>query len=272
MADTSEARARLIADYPYFLRVISRVVTGFPQHLRSEGESAAMVALVEAADEYVQNGVSFRQFVSRRIEQRMTDEVRRLSKFGRAHRSGDEVSLDTPLSRDSDDGTRGEQLEALGPSSRDPHSIAVARETIDEASADLDVLPARWRIALTRSTPDAVELLGVTESRVFQLRTAARQLLEGTRPVAADHLAAAVGLPITHRELAVLHLVASGGTNVSIGEGLHISVETVKKHIKHVIEKLHAENRAHAVDIAWLADWWGEPNMGDRRPDDRGTE
>lgn len=231
-----------------------------------------MVALVEAADDYVQNGVPFRQFVSRRIEHRMIDEVRRVSKFGqKAHRSADEVSLDAPLSRDTE-GTRGEQLEALGPSSRDPHSIAVAREMIEEASTGLDVLPARWRIALTRSTPDAVELLGVTESRVFQLRTAARHLLEGTRPIAADHLAAAVGLPITHRELAVLHLVATGGTNVSIGEGLHISVETVKKHIKHVMMKLHAENRAQAVDMAWLADWWGEPNMGDRRAGDRGTE
>lgn len=268
MADTLEARARLIADYPYFLRVISQVVRRFPQHLRSEGESAAMVALVEAADEYVQNGLSFRNFVSRRIEQRMIDEVRRVSKFRReGHRSADEVSLDAPLYRDSDDGTRGEQLEALGPSSRDPHSIAVARETIDEAGAELDVLPERWRIALTRSTPDAIELLGVSETRVRQLRTAALHLLEGRRPIAADDLAAAVGLPITPRELAVLHLVAAGGTNVSIGEGLDISVETVKMHIKHVIEKLHAENRAHAVDIAWLADWWGEPNMGDRRPD-----
>ena len=268
----SEARARLISEYPYFLRVISQVVKQFPQHLRGEGESAAMVALVEAADEYVQNGDSFRQFVSCRIEQRVIDEVRRVSKFDRrAHRSADEVSLDAPLSRDTDEGTRGEQLEALGPSSRDPYSIAVARERIEEASDNFDVLPARWRVALTRSTREAMEVLGVSESRVSQLRHAARQVLEGRLPVAADDLAAAVGLPLSQRELAVLHLVATGGTNVSIGEGLHISAETVKMHIKHVITKLHAENRAQAVDIAWLADWWGEPSMGDRREDDRGT-
>lgn len=53
----------------------------------------------------------------------------------------------------------------------------------------------------------------------------------------------------TDRELAVLELVADGLENAQIGERLHISVETVKSHIRSLLGKLEALNRTHAVAI-----------------------
>ncbi len=45
----------------------------------------------------------------------------------------------------------------------------------------------------------------------------------------------------------MLRLVAAGCTNQQIAEQLIISVGTVKSHVKRVLRKLHANNRAEAA-------------------------
>ena len=55
---------------------------------------------------------------------------------------------------------------------------------------------------------------------------------------------------LTEREVDVLRHVASGNRNRDIGERLFISEETVKVHIKHIMEKLGASDRTQAVAIA----------------------
>jgi DNA-binding NarL/FixJ family response regulator len=55
---------------------------------------------------------------------------------------------------------------------------------------------------------------------------------------------------LTEREMDVLRHVASGNRNRQIGERLFISEETVKVHIKHIMEKLGASDRTQAVAIA----------------------
>jgi DNA-binding NarL/FixJ family response regulator len=55
---------------------------------------------------------------------------------------------------------------------------------------------------------------------------------------------------LSQRELEVLRHVAEGNRNRDIGELLHISEETVKVHLKHVMEKLAASDRTQAVAIA----------------------
>jgi DNA-binding NarL/FixJ family response regulator len=55
---------------------------------------------------------------------------------------------------------------------------------------------------------------------------------------------------LTERELEVLHLVAQGLGNREIGMRLFVSEETVKSHVKTLLEKLHARSRAHAVALA----------------------
>ena len=54
---------------------------------------------------------------------------------------------------------------------------------------------------------------------------------------------------LTKREIDVLRAVADGNRNRDIAEKLFISEETVKVHIKHIMEKLHASDRTDAVSI-----------------------
>ena len=52
---------------------------------------------------------------------------------------------------------------------------------------------------------------------------------------------------LTRRELEVLELMASGASNAEIADRLAIAVGTVKSHVKHILRKLRAANRAEAV-------------------------
>jgi DNA-binding NarL/FixJ family response regulator len=54
---------------------------------------------------------------------------------------------------------------------------------------------------------------------------------------------------LTEREVEVLKRIAEGDRNRDIGERLSISEETVKVHIKHIMDKLHARDRTQAVAI-----------------------
>ena len=55
---------------------------------------------------------------------------------------------------------------------------------------------------------------------------------------------------LTAREVEVLQQVAAGNRNKNIAERLFISEETVKVHIRHIMEKLGASDRTQAVAIA----------------------
>jgi DNA-binding NarL/FixJ family response regulator len=55
---------------------------------------------------------------------------------------------------------------------------------------------------------------------------------------------------LTEREIDVLRHVAGGNRNRDIAERLFISEETVKVHMKHIMEKLGAHDRTQAIAIA----------------------
>jgi len=55
---------------------------------------------------------------------------------------------------------------------------------------------------------------------------------------------------ISEREVAVLRLIAGGNRNKDIAEKLSIAEDTVKAHIKRIMEKLGARDRTQAVSIA----------------------
>ncbi len=55
----------------------------------------------------------------------------------------------------------------------------------------------------------------------------------------------------TAREGQVLQLIADGLVNREIGERLFLSEETVKSHVRHLLAKLQARSRAHAVAIGY---------------------
>ena len=54
---------------------------------------------------------------------------------------------------------------------------------------------------------------------------------------------------LTSREIEVLNQIAGGNRNRDIAEKLFITEETVKVHIKHIMEKLGASDRTQAVAI-----------------------
>jgi DNA-binding NarL/FixJ family response regulator len=62
----------------------------------------------------------------------------------------------------------------------------------------------------------------------------------------AEHMADEM---LTPREVEILRYLAEGNRNKDIGEQLFISEETVKVHIKHIMEKLGASDRTQAVAI-----------------------
>lgn len=75
-----------------------------------------------------------------------------------------------------------------------------------------------------------------------------------TRPAAGHGLQTPSHLPgsriealLTARELEVLALMATGATNARIGQQLVISDGTVKSHVKRILRKLRAGNRAEAI-------------------------
>jgi DNA-binding NarL/FixJ family response regulator len=55
---------------------------------------------------------------------------------------------------------------------------------------------------------------------------------------------------LTDREIEVLRQVAAGCSNKIIADRLFISEDTVKGHIRNILEKLKANDRTHAVTIA----------------------
>ena len=55
---------------------------------------------------------------------------------------------------------------------------------------------------------------------------------------------------LTAREIEVLSQIAGGNRNRDIANKLFIAEETVKVHMKHIMEKLGASDRTHAVTIA----------------------
>lgn len=55
----------------------------------------------------------------------------------------------------------------------------------------------------------------------------------------------------TAREIEVLQLVSDGLVNREIGQRLFLSEETVKSHVRHLLAKLQARSRAHAVAVGF---------------------
>ena len=64
--------------------------------------------------------------------------------------------------------------------------------------------------------------------------------------------------PLSDREREVLGLVAKGLLNKEVAESLSISENTVKYHMRNILDKLHLRNRAQV--IAWAA----QRDRGDR--------
>jgi DNA-binding NarL/FixJ family response regulator len=86
------------------------------------------------------------------------------------------------------------------------------------------------------------------------LRSAIRQVHAGRKCVPPEVAGRLIDVlhenPLTPREISVLQEVAAGFRNHEIGERLSMAEETVKVHVKRILQKLGARDRTHAVVIA----------------------
>ena len=160
------------------------------------------------------------------------------------------------------------------------------REAIEQFRAhrpDITLLDLKFRdmsgietmIAIYREFPDARIVMLTTFGGDIDIRRALEAgahgyLLKSTPPeelvkvirqvhAGKKHLPAAVAAclaehlseeDLSKRETQVLQHLADGNRNRDIAERLFIAEETVKVHVKHIMEKLGAHDRTHALAIA----------------------
>jgi len=91
-------------------------------------------------------------------------------------------------------------------------------------------------------------LTGVNTHEVLMTRAMGAKLL---RHIAnPPHEAESQKDSLTEREIDVLRLVAGGASNPQIAETLCISINTVKVHLRNILDKLCVENRTQAAAYA----------------------
>lgn len=76
-----------------------------------------------------------------------------------------------------------------------------------------------------------------------------RQFFGGVTPE-VEQAETLLGPPLTAREIDILRLMAAGHTNREIASRLSVGEETVRTHVKHILHKLDASSRTHAVNTA----------------------
>lgn len=118
-------------------------------------------------------------------------------------------------------------------------------------------------IFLKDITPDALiksihrVIEGDAQLSTVLLKAAVENLLQNGRKTLAERTAEAAHL--TAREVDVLRLMGNGDSNKEISSSLKITLDTVKKHSRNVIDKLQARSRTHASIIAAQAGIVGPP-------------
>ena len=99
-------------------------------------------------------------------------------------------------------------------------------------------------------------LKGCTRDKLIEtIRTAAsgesawtrEELRRVTGALATPRMTADVEVPLTQRESEVLRQLAYGLTNKEIAQALHISYETVKEHVQHILRKIGVSDRTQAA-------------------------
>lgn len=104
--------------------------------------------------------------------------------------------------------------------------------------------------------PVALRWLSKTGWRIHPADTGPGQMPRINVAV-VDQVEPAHGL--SAREMQVLIGMSEGKSNAKIGEGIHLSEETVKTYARRLFRRLGANDRAHAVAIAFRMGILGGP-------------
>ena len=123
-----------------------------------------------------------------------------------------------------------------------PRARIIMLPTLDSEADILRALRAGASAYIFKSIPKN-ELLGVIRS----VHAGRRYIPADVAARLAEHLG---DDDLTTRELEVVRLICDGYRNKQIADHLAISENTVKSHIKNLVDKLQANDRTHAVIIA----------------------
>ncbi len=101
--------------------------------------------------------------------------------------------------------------------------------------------------------PQAIPLAvrAAAQGHVLLERTVLQRALNDLRLGIAPAAVTTTVDELTEQEVRVLRLVAQGLSNQEIAERLHISLNTVKTHLKHIFAKLGVSDRTQAAVWAW---------------------
>ncbi len=148
-------------------------------------------------------------------------------------------------------------LEATRAISAELPRVKVVMLTVSDQDADLfeAIKSGAHGYLLKNLEPEELfdYLTGISRGEAPISRTMAAKILnefasQASRPKAPEPAEAEE--PLTPREREVLRLVAAGATNKEIASALTLTENTVKNHLRNILEKLHLENRTQAAAYA----------------------
>lgn len=131
-----------------------------------------------------------------------------------------------------------------------PRVLVLTTFDLDEV-VDAAIAAGADGFLLKRSTPEELVagIRAVAAGDAVVSPAVARRLFDSHAARSGpDHPRAA---QLTDREADVLRAMAAGLSNGEIARALHLSVETVKTHVKHVLAKLEVRDRTQAVVWAY---------------------
>jgi DNA-binding NarL/FixJ family response regulator len=143
-------------------------------------------------------------------------------------------------------------LEALRQMRAEMPDIQVVMLTVSDADEDLFEairLGARGYLLKSLNANEFLEILeGIKRGEAALTRKTAAQLMDGFATLSHDKSRAADIL--TRREFQLLQLLVEGLPNKAIAERMSLSENTVKYHIKNILQKLGVQNRTEAATHA----------------------
>jgi LuxR family maltose regulon positive regulatory protein len=124
---------------------------------------------------------------------------------------------------------------------QDPVAVGALTQSLEEAALAVAV-----RSGHPSGATDVAAALRSVE--LLQLAIASASARPGGGP--GTTTASGLIVPLTAREREVLGKLAEGTSNHAIASDLFVTVDTVKKHVSHILDKLGVGNRTQAVTRA----------------------
>ena len=113
------------------------------------------------------------------------------------------------------------------------------------------VSPAADTLAVDAAERKEIMTRYADHSRRFEEVAARRRTTPGAEVIPFQGPLRELEQEPTMREIEVLQLISDGLVNREIGVRLFLSEETVKSHVRHLLAKLQARSRAHAVAVGF---------------------